>query len=106
MCAWRARLRAAGVERRLLERLVALLRVHKLVKARGRARTDSTEVVAAMRTMHRLARVSETFRAALNTVATVVPAWVHAMVPVAGLDRSARRAEATRFPQQEAERTA
>jgi transposase len=106
LCACRARLLATGAERRLLEHLLTLLRGHKLVNARWRARTDSTDVVAAIRTMNRLERVIETLRAALNTLATVVPEWLQATVPAAWLDRYRVRAEDTRFPQQEAERTA
>lgn len=106
LCEFRARLLASGAERRLLEQLLALLRLHKLVRARGRARTDSTDVVAAIRTMNRLERVIETLRAALNTLAVVVPEWLQATAPAAWLDRYGVRAEDTRFPQQDAERIA
>jgi transposase len=106
LCEFRERLLAGSAERRLLEKRLETLRVHKLVKVRGRARTDSTDVVAAIRTMNRLARVVETLRAALNILATVVPAWLQATVPMAWLDRYGVRAEDARFPQQEAERTA
>jgi hypothetical protein len=85
---------------------LVILRIHKLVQARGRARTDSTDVVAAIRTMNRLARVVETRRAALNILATVVPEWVQATMPLGWLDQYGVRAEDSRFPQQEAERTA
>ena len=106
LCEFRARLLATSAERRLLEQLLAILRAHKLVQARGRARTDSTDVVAAIRTMHRLERGIETLRAALNSLATVVLAWLQATAPVAWLERYGLRAEDARFPQQEAERTA
>jgi len=106
LCEFRARLLASGAERCLLERLLATLRAHKLVQARGRARTDSTDVVAAIRTMNRLERVIETLRAALNTLATVVPAWLQATVPADWLDRYGLRAEDSRLPQQDAERIA
>src|SRR5262245_23689467 len=66
LCEFRARLLASSEEGRLLEHLLGVLRVHKLVKAWGRDRTDSTDVVAAIRTMNRLERVIETLRAALN----------------------------------------
>jgi hypothetical protein len=59
-----------------------------------------------MRTMNRRERVLETLRAALNPLATVVPTWRQATIPVAWLDRYGVRAEDARFPQQEAERTA
>jgi transposase len=106
LCEFRARLLASGAERRLLEQLLAPLQAHQLVKARGRVRTDSTDVVAAIRTMNRLERVIETLRAALNILATVVPEWLQVTVPVAWLERYGLRAEDSRFPQQEAERTA
>lgn len=103
LCALRARLLARGAERRLLVQLLALLRLHKLVSARGRARTDSTDGVAAIRTMHRRERGIETLRATFNTLAVVVPEWLQATTPAAWLDRYGVRAEDTRFPQQDAE---
>src|SRR5262249_7642897 len=106
LCAFRVRLLATSAERRLLDHLLAILRTHKLVQARGRARTDSTDVVAAIRTMNRLRPGIETFRAALNNLATVAPAWVQSPVAVAWLHGYALRAEDAGFPQQEAERTA
>src|ERR687887_2296694 len=48
LCEFRVRLLATSAERRLLEHLLAILRAHKLVKVRGRTRTDSTDVVAAI----------------------------------------------------------
>src|SRR5690242_11247129 len=47
-----------------------------LLKARGRQRTDSTYVLAAVRAVNRLESVGETLRAALNTLATVAPDWL------------------------------
>jgi transposase len=44
--------------------------------ARGQQRTESTHVLAATRVLHRLALVAETLRAALNTRATMAPAWL------------------------------
>ena len=44
--------------------------------ARGQQRTESTHVLAAIRVLHRLALVAETLRAALNTLATMTPAWL------------------------------
>jgi transposase len=50
-----------------------------LVKARGKQRTDSTHVVAAVRYMNRLELVGETLRAALNDLALHSPDWVRAV---------------------------
>jgi transposase len=52
-----------------------------LLKKRGRQRTDSTPVLAAVRVLNRLERVGETLRATLNALAVVVPEWVQAWVP-------------------------
>ncbi len=106
LCEFRQRLLNAGVEQRLLETLLALLRTHNLVKARTVSRTDSTDVVAAIRQMNQLERVTETLRATLNVLATVAPEWVHTTIPVEWTERYGLRAEASRLPQDEAERTA
>src|SRR3954451_15001921 len=50
--------------------MLAQLRERGLLKARGRQRTDSTHVLAAVRTVNRLESVGETLRAALNALAT------------------------------------
>ena len=63
------------------------------LKARGRQRTDSTHVLAAVRMLNRLERVGETMRAALNELAVVAPAWLQARVPVEWYERYARRVE-------------
>lgn len=59
----------------LLDRMLELFRKKKLLKARGKQRTDSTHVLAAMRVLNRLEKVVETMRAALNIVATIAPEW-------------------------------
>ncbi len=63
---FRARLVSGGAELLLLDTLLRRLQEQGLVKARGRQRTDSTHVLAAVRVLNRLERVGETLRAALN----------------------------------------
>jgi transposase len=106
LCEFRQRLLSGGAEQCLLEKVLAILRTHNLVKARTVARTDSTDVLAAIRQMNRLERVIETLRAALNVLATVVPEWVRAHVPADWSERYGLRAEDARLPQKEVERTA
>ena len=77
-----------------------------LVKARGQQRTDSTHVLAAIRVMNRLELVAETLRATLNELATVAPAWLQAMAPLAWYERYGKRIEDTRLPQGQASRDA
>jgi transposase len=77
-----------------------------VLKARGQQRTDSTQVLAAIRVMHRLARVAETLRATLHALATVAPAWRQAMGPLAWDERYGKRSEETRLPPGQASRDA
>ena len=70
--------------------------------ARGQQRTDSTHVLAAIRVMNRLELVAETLRAALNELATVAPAWLQGLAPLAWYERYSKRSEDTRLPQGQA----
>ena len=56
--------------------------------------------------MNRLARVTETLRAALNELATVAPAWLHELAPLAWYARESKRIEETRLPPGQAQRDA
>src|SRR5512138_1232077 len=63
---FRSRLVQGQAELRLLDTLLERCRELGLIRERGRQRTDSTHVLAAVRTLNRLERVGETMRAALN----------------------------------------
>jgi hypothetical protein len=69
-----------------------------LLKAGGRARTDSTIVLSAARQINGLVRLGETLRAALNTVAACEAEWLAGWVPSDWFDRYAIRFEDTRLP--------
>src|SRR3954454_20293390 len=88
----------------LLDTLLARVRELKLLKRRGRQRTDSTHVLAAVRTLNRLERVGETLRAALNELAAVAPDWLQALAPAAWYERYGERVENYDLPKSEAER--
>ena len=98
---FRDRLIANHAEQMLLDRLLALFGDKKLLKARGRQRTDSTHVLAAIRTMNRLELVTETLRATLNDLAKVAPEWLRGVAPAEWQQRYNHRAEQTRLPQGE-----
>ncbi len=51
-CEFQSRLLAGGAEERLLDRMLEHFRDKQLLKARGKQRTDSTHVLAAIRTMN------------------------------------------------------
>jgi transposase len=95
---FRARLVKGGAEEVLLEKLLACCRALGLVKARGKQRTDSTHVVAAVRYMNRLELVGETLRAALNDLAAQAPDWVRAVARAEWYERYQRRSEQGRLP--------
>lgn len=104
LCEFRARLLAGGAEMQLLERFLDQCRHRGLLKARGRQRTDSTHVLAAVRELNRLELIGETLRAALNEIATVAPHWLHRVAPKAWYERYGRRIEDRRLPRTAAER--
>ena len=103
---FRARLIGAEAEDRLLERLLMRCRDKGLLKTRGRQRTDSTHVLAAIRELNRLELIGETIRAALNELAAVDPAWLKRVAPKAWFDRYSRRIEDSRLPRTAAKRQA
>ncbi len=90
----------------LLETLLAWCRERQLVKARGRQRTDSTHVPAAVRALNRAELVGETLRHALNSLAVAAPAWLAAHSRPAWAERYARRADDYRPPTKPDERKA
>ncbi len=101
---FRSRLVAGEAELLLLDKLLSKLREMKLLKARSRQRTDSTHVLAAVRTLNRLERVGETLRYALNSLAMVAPDWLRAQTPVEWYERYGRRVENYHLPKTDTER--
>ena len=103
---FRTRLVAGEAEQLLLDTLLTLARAQGLLKARGRQRTDSTHVLAAIRVLNRLERVGETLRAALNSLAVVAPAWVQTLAPPEWYDRYGHRVENYQMPKTDGARKA
>jgi transposase len=95
---FRTRLAGGQAEQRLLDALLAQVRERGLLRARGRQRTDSTHVLAAIRVLNRLELVGETVRHALNSLAVVAPDWLRAQVPPEWFDRYGTRIENYHLP--------
>lgn len=95
---FRGRLVAGAAETLLLDRLLTWCRERQLLRVRGRQRTDSTHVLAAVRALNRLELVGATMRHALNRLAIVAPAWIQARSQPEWIERYARRTEDTRLP--------
>jgi len=105
LCKFRARLLAGGNEMQLFDVMLAHLKAQGLLKARGRQRTDSTHILAAVRVLNRLERVGETMRHALNILAEVAPDWLRTHAAPEWYECYGRRMENYRFPKAETERS-
>jgi transposase len=101
---FRTRLVQGDAEHLLLDPLLQRLAKRGLLQARGTQRTDSTHILAAIRTLNRLELVGETMRYALNRLAVVAPAWLRAHLQPAWFERYSHRVENYRFPKADEER--
>jgi transposase len=95
---FRTRLIGGGAEQRLFALMLDHFKTRGWLKARGRQRTDSTHVLAAVRALNRLECVGETLRHALNVLAEVAPDWLRAQVTPDWFDRYSHRVEEYRLP--------
>jgi transposase len=80
---FRDRLVEADAQRRVLDTLLARLVEAGLLKAGGKARTDSTHVLASVRVLNRLENVFTTLQTALEQVAQTAPQWLGSWMPPA-----------------------
>ncbi len=69
------------------------------MRARGRQRTDSTHVLAAIRVVNRFEEVGETVRHTLNVLAEVAPDWLYRVALPEWRERYGRRVEDYRLPE-------
>jgi len=83
---------------RLLAVMVDRLAQAGLVRARGRQRTDSTHVLAAVRRLGRVELVAETMRVALEDLARVDEVWLTGVMQPQWADRYGRSARHERQP--------
>jgi transposase len=103
---FRDRLLHGDAEALLFDAVLELAQELGLLKARGKQRTDSTAVLAAIRELHRLENVGETLRHALNALAVAAPTWLRAHVDPAWGERYGTRIEQYRLPKADAARAA
>jgi transposase len=101
---FRSRLLEGGAEQLLLEKLLEECKNRGLLKARGKQRTDSTHVLAAVKATGRLECLGETMRAALNALAVVAPEWLRGWTPSEWYERYGSRVEEYRLPRSDTER--
>jgi transposase len=103
---FRGRLVTHGAEAQIFDRGLELCRAKGLIKKRRRPRSDSTEVLAAIRTLNRLELVGETLRAALHALAVGAPEWTRDHTTPEWVERYGPRVSDYHLPTKEAEREA
>jgi transposase len=98
LCEFRSRLVEHGMEARLLDLLVARLVDKGLLKARGKQRTDSTHVLAAVRQLNQIELVGESVRACVEALTVTDPDWVSARLDISWQRRYGARVDSWRMP--------
>jgi transposase len=98
---FRSRLIRHGLEEKVLEAVLERLSGAGLLRSGGRQRTDSTHVLASVRTLNRMEFVGETLRAALEALAAAAPAWLAPLIDAGWADRYGTRVDSYRFPKGE-----
>ncbi len=90
----------------MLDRLLSVCKERGWLKAGGKQRTDSTHVLARVRSLSNLECVGETLRAVLDDVAALEPDWLVQHITADWLERYSHRVENYRLPKAETQRTA
>ncbi len=103
---FRTRLLKGEIEKMLFEKILACFRNKDLLKGYRQQRTDSTNVLGAIRAINRLELVGETMRRALNTLSIAVPEWMLANSHSEWIDRYGDRFEDSKLPRSETKREA
>ena len=106
LSAFRTRLVEQQAETLLLDRLLEVCKQHGWLKAGGKQRTDSTHVLARVRSLSNLECVGETLRTALDELAALAPDWLVKQVSPDWFERYSHRVENYRLPKAESQRTA
>src|SRR5438552_3726890 len=103
---FRQRLLAHDAAQRFLDTFLTTCKARGWIKARGTQRTDSTHVLAAIRTLHRLECALEAMHYALNQLSAAAPAWVQQHMPLDWYTRYGLRADQMRLPKEASKREA
>jgi transposase len=101
---FRERFVAYEAGQRFLDTFLTTCKARGWIKARGTQRTDSTHVLAAIRTLHRLECVLEALHYALNQLSAADPTWVQQHVPLDWYTRYGLRADQMRLPKEASKR--
>jgi transposase len=101
----RVRLVEHGLERQVFEKMLAVLAATGLIGAGGKARTDATHVLSAVRDLNRLELVAESVRACLEALAVAAPDWLAQVIDVSEwTTRYGARVDSWRLPSSKTKR--
>lgn len=104
---FRTRVVAHGLEEKVLDLLLAALVQQGLIGAGGKARTDSTTVVSAVRDLNRLELAGESVRACVEALSCAAGDWLAQVIDVPGWSaRYGRRVDSWRLPASQTKRDA
>jgi len=103
---FRTRLVDDGAQTLLLDRLLEVCTQRGWLKAGGKQRTDSTHVLARVRSLSNLECVGETLRATLDDLAALAPEWLVRQISPDWFERYSHRVENYRLPKAENQRMA
>jgi transposase len=101
---FRQRLSEQDGQALLLDPLLTLCRARGWLLSGGTQRTDSTHVLAAIRSLSSLESVGEAMRAALNDLAASAPDWLLAVMDPRWAERYVHRVDLVRLPKGEVAR--
>jgi len=101
---FRQRLIEGKAEMILLEKLLERCEELGLLKGKKKQRTDSTHVIAAVRSLSLLELVGETMRRVLDEAAQLAPDWLKVHMKPEWTQRYARRFDGYRLPTSKAKR--
>jgi len=90
----------------LLDEILTIFKEKGWIKARGQQRTDSTHLLACVRELNQIEVVGESFRYALNVLASVVPDWLRDHLKPEWGERYGERVDEYRLPKEKGEREA
>ena len=97
---FRTRMITADAVDQVLDRVLIRCQERGVLRGRGKQRTDSTHVLAAIRTVNRLECVGEAMAYTLHSLLQVAPAWGRATLPADWLVRYGTRFDDFRLPKE------
>lgn len=103
---FRARLIEGSKEKQILDKMLSRFGELGLLKSRGKARTDSTHILAAVKELTRLEHLEETRKYALNTLAAFAPTWLEKVLTPEFYERYGQKVEHSKKTRTAAEKEA